>query len=217
MRKLLLTISLLVFLALSGCSASDPVTEHIYFTGLDTTEINYTNPYYEEISIPSSHLVGLGIASDPAKSNAQSGLVYIFTDEVAINEKQLYFTFQMPHNYKEGTDLIPVVHFIYNADEVGTRVRWSIRYSWANVGDNFPVSTPVWKNSDLANNDSLKHQVTKFDSIDGAGKEISSHVLCYLSRNSSHVDDTYVSNVKVTGISVLYQIDSPGSSSEWVK
>lgn len=221
MRKplpsLLLCIILLATLLLTGCYADDPVTEHIYFTSVDVSSIDYTASYYEEISIPSSHLVGLGIASDPAKSNSQSGLVYVFADELAINEKILYFSAQMPHNYKEGTDIIFVVHFLYNIDEVGTCVRWKISYSWANVGSNFPVSTNIWKNSDLTNNDSIKHQVTKFNSVSGTGKEISSQLLCYLSRNSSHADDTYVSNARVTGISILYQIDSPGSLAEWDK
>ncbi len=220
MRKILaiaLALVLLMPTVLAGCSAGDPITDHVYFTDIDVHRIAYVTPYYEEISMPSSSLTGLGIASDPAKSNSQSGLVYVFTDELAVDEKLLYFTAQMPHNYREGTDIIFVVHFHYSTDEVGTLVRWAIRYSWSNIGDNLPVGTSIWKNSDPANNDSLKNQATKFTSVSGTGKTISSQLLCYLSRNSSHVDDTYTDNARVIGVSILYQVDSPGSLNEWSK
>jgi hypothetical protein len=229
MRKLIAVLLLLPLVPfIVGCTPEEALTDTIYFTdvftdiihadSIYTDTIDYTDEYWGEIAVPATSMEILDDASSAAKSNMQSGLVYVFANEpLAGDEKYVYFSVEMPHNYKEGTGVTISTHFTLNADEVGTKVRWKVGYSWANVGEDFPIVTTIWALSDAANNDSLKHQNTKFTTIAGTGKQIRSHLVCYLSRNSSDISDTYTDTVRLTGVSVLYQIDAPGSTSEWSK
>ncbi len=207
-RLLLLLLALLVLL--SGCTASDPI-ERFYATG-----ITYIGDYWEELVAP-ANAVGEGWPA-PGASNVQSGYAYAFPDgPLPTDETYIHFTLQMPHSWKEGTDVIPNVRFVFNSDQVNTNVRWRISYSWANIGDNLPVSSNIWALSDPTNNDSLKHQITKFAPISGAGKKVSSLLLCFLSRNSSDVSDNYTDTARFLSAGLLYQVDTPGSVSQWTK
>ncbi len=209
MRKLLLTVLLSATLLLPGCSATDPI-EHVY-----VESITYTDSHWEELVVP-ANAVGEGWPA-PGAGNAQSGYVYLFPrPALPTDELFLHFTFQMPHAWKEGTDITPNIRFIFNSDEVGTNVRWEIQYSWANIGDNFPVSTHRYGLSNPANNDSLKHQIVEFAPISGVGKKIGSTLMCFLDR-SSDVSDNYTDTALFVSVGLLYQVDSPGSLSQWTK
>ncbi len=221
--KAITKIVLVVLLILvSGCSTSERIDETIYTTNINNSNnittggVVYTGGNWEEIVTP-ANAMGEGWPA-PTASNAQSGFVYLFADYVLDTDEQfLHFTMQMPHSWKEGTDIIPSIRFIYNSDQVGTCVRWRMEYSWANVGGNFPVSTHVYKLSDPSNNDSLKHQIVKFDPIDGTGKEIGSILMCFLSRNSSYATDNYTDTAIFVAVTMDYQVDTSGSSNEWSK
>ncbi len=187
-----------------------------YFNNIVTNNITYNGEYWEEITIP-ANAVGEGWPS-PGASNVQSGFAYLFADEpLAINEKYVHFNIVMPHSWKEGTDIQFNIRWIANSDQVGTRVRWKIAYSWANTDDDFPVSSNIWALSALANNDSLKHQRTDFATVSGVGKKIGSVLLCYVSRNSSDVSDNYTDTAIFVSANVLYQLDAPGSKNEFSK
>ncbi len=194
-----------------GCYAADPLPGTLY-----VENINYTGDVWEEISVPANE-VGEGWPAPPA-ANIQSGYTYLFADyALAVDEVFVHFNVVMPHSWKEGTNVIPNVRFVYNSDQVGTSVRWRVSYSWANIGSNFPVSSNMWAVSTPANNDSLKHQKTDFAEINGAGKTIGSMLLCYLSRNSSDVLDTYTDTALFVSVGLLYRVDAPGSINKWSK
>ena len=56
---------------------------------------------------------------------------------------QLYFSdLQLPHDYKEGTDLYPHVHFTVDGNaetEAGFELEW---VEWLSAGDNIPMGGP---------------------------------------------------------------------------
>ncbi len=209
-RSILLGVALLLLPLLSSCSVDDPLRERVYFT-----EIRYEG--WEELVVPASAMAVLPLEG-PGEGNCQAGFVYLFADEaLVINEDYVHFNVQLPHSYKEGTDIYFVPHFLFNSDQVGTNIRWKISHSWANRHTAFPSSSHLWILSDSANNDSLVHQTAQSGAVSGSGKTIGSELLCYISRNSSDVLDTYTDTALLTAVSVLFQIDSPGSTSMWVK
>ncbi len=213
--KRLAILLVVILLGVFGCSSSEKLTDSIYFTNVYCDNYNYSNGYWEEIAVPANG-VGEGWPA-PGAANAQSGYVYLFPDApLPVDELFVHFTIQMPHSWKEGTDVTPNIRFIFNTDEVGTHVRWKIAYSWANIGENFNVPAYTYGLSDAANNDSLKHQIVKFPSISGIGKKMGSILLCYLSRDSDILDD-YVGTAIFVSANILYEKDTPGSTSEWVK
>jgi hypothetical protein len=211
--KVLFIIAMMALLVgLIACTATEPYPETAYFTS-----IVYPNGYWEEISVP-ANAMGVLTGEAPLESNMQSGFTYYFADEaLPTNEKTVHFTIDMPHNYKEGTDIIFNVHWAFRNDEVGTKVRWRLTTSWANEGVAFPASSNLWALSNESNNDNSVHQVTKFSAISGVGKNITSSILCYLQRNSSNALDTYTDVAILVSVSMLYQVDAPGSIYQWAK
>lgn len=220
MKKYLLPIIIISCLLFTGC-LEEPVNNNVVINGdldvngiLTADEVKYL--YYNEISFGANEM-GVLLGEAPLESNFQSGFAYFFADETWVNEKSVHFTVTMPHDYKEGTNVIFNVRWAFRNDEVGTNVRWRLTTSWANVGQAFPVSTNAWALSAPSNNDNSVYQRTIFAPTDGTGKKIASNILCYLQRNSSDVSDNYTDVAVFLSVGMLYQSDSPGSINQWVK
>jgi hypothetical protein len=210
-----LLAALLIF-SLSSCSSYVRLTDELFITDIDIDgSLSYS--YWNEISVPANGM-GLLPGEEPLASNFQSGFAYFFADEaIPANEKYVHFTVTMPHDYKEGTNVIFNIRWAFRNDEVGTYVRWRLSTSWANIGDAFPVATNAWALSNPSNNDNSIYQRTAFAPTSGIGKEISSQILCYLQRNSSNASDNYTDVAVFLSVGVLYQQDEPGSINPWSK
>ena len=160
-----------------------------------------------------------------------------FEDEVATNEQDIVFTVQMPHAWKEGTNIFPHVHWSAGRIDSKTglplrspvpntsRVTWGLEYSWVTVGGVFPDATII-TGTDIAKYDSAhnialyEHVITPLGSsggIDGSGKTLSSMLVCRLFRNSSAGTDNYAGDAGLLEIDFHFQIDSDGSNQEYTK
>lgn len=123
----------------------------------------------------------------------------------------LYFSAQLPHSYKEGTDLEFHIHIAYPDNNVGSSV-WYFTYSWANVGDTFPVQTMSPQVIVASPTTTDAHQRAEIVAImDGTGKTISSVLLCMIQRTGTHGSDDYPSGIYLLSSDFLYQIDTLGS------
>lgn len=124
---------------------------------------------------------------------------------VAGNEEEVYFVIQIPHAYKEGSDIYPHIYWTPNEDTVDDPevVRWGLEYEWQNIDGTFAGTTTIYAEESMTDriND---HIMTEFAAIAGAGKTISSMITCRLFRNSSHVNDTYDNG---TALALLLEID----------
>ncbi|PIV49317.1 MAG: hypothetical protein COS19_09250, partial [Flavobacteriaceae bacterium CG02_land_8_20_14_3_00_34_13] len=71
-------------------------------------------------------------------------LLQWFKDESnADNQQELFFNVQMPHAWKEGTDIFPHVHWVPKTTITGKAVTWGLEYTWVNVGESFPATTTI--------------------------------------------------------------------------
>lgn len=136
------------------------------------------------------------------------------------NLNELYFTAQLPHEWNEGTELRPHLHWVPNADGgTGERVKWGFEYTWANVGETFGdtvVAETVGNafNEDLIQN---KHYVTQFAAMDGKNKKISSMIICRIFRDVEDAADTFPEFAGLLEFDFHYQVDSFGSRQEYIK
>lgn len=122
----------------------------------------------------------------------------------------LYFSAQLPHSYKEGSNIEFHIHVAYPDAAAGNSV-WYFTYSWANMGDAFPVpsSATVTKSSiGIVDGHQLIELVAN---IDGTGKEISSVLLCSIQRTGTHGDDNYGNVIYLVSGDFHYQVDTLGS------
>jgi hypothetical protein len=155
---------------------------------------------------------------------------------VAGNEEQMYFAVQLPHSWKEGTQLYPHIHWTphLSAGAANLCVKWGLEYSWANVGTTFPGTTTIYTD---ATDDSTqteqaeqlvqnRHYLSRFEvdnlgapaTIDSTGQTLSSMLVCRVFRNSSHADDDHVTAAAgLLEVDFHYEVDGFGSDIEHSK
>lgn len=116
--------------------------------------------------------------------------------------EEMFFTLQLPHNWKEGSTIYPRVHWTPSTTTGGS-VKWNLDYSWADLDTVSPATFPtvstisgVSAGSHIMN----QHILTKLDNgipntgIDGTGKHSSSVLICRAWRDPNDADDTYTEN-----------------------
>lgn len=165
---------------------------------------------WDDLRIPATQFKQ-GATSKPDFDFTNVG--YLF--DAGTNE-EAYITCQMPHNWSEGTNLKPHVHWVTTASGV---VVWRLEYRWTNVGELIPgsftattASTPIfsWSTGSL-------HNITAFTDINGDSKTLSSMLQIKLTRLAEDGADTYGSDALALELDIHYQIDSIGSTQEYVK
>ena len=150
---------------------------------------------WDDLLTPLSAVILGGGITDPTFATFLGGVrAYSFSDQAqAVNEQEVFFSAQLPHSYKEGTDIFSHVHWSPSTTAAGT-VRWGLEYTWQIYGDgaNVVFASPTIIYAELSTNSTAhEHLLAEFPAIDGAGKTISSILICRLFRNSSHANDTY--------------------------
>lgn len=155
-------------------------------------------------------------------SGSTGVFAYLFDDEAANNEQQVFFTIQMPHAWNEGSDIYPHIHWAPEDNNSGSVV-WGLEYTWVeynNTSPNqFPQTTIVTASSSALSNDAKKHMITAFGAISPSTDQdnISSVLIIRLFRNSSNASDTYTGGVFGLSFDLHYERNTAGSRTEWTK
>jgi hypothetical protein len=144
------------------------------------------------------------VAFAPATTNL---LVYGF--DGAATSEQVYFAIQLPHSYKEGTDITPHVHWTPTTADAGN-VKWFLEYSWANTSVAFAAPTTITV-TQAAGGTAWVQNKAFFSSISGAGKTISSMLICRLYRNPADAADTYEHDATLLEFDFHFEQDTLGS------
>lgn len=165
---------------------------------------------------------------------------FAFTDGTNDDNKEVFFNVQMPHDYKEGSTIYPHIHWSTTAALGTTRPVWKLEYQWVNLNDNYvstaltPITAyrivqaggglepidaapPFYPTTNLSG--IRTSMITPLGSIVGTGKKISSVLLMRLTRATNDTNDTFTDAAGAFLISfdIHYEIDSFGSSAEYVK
>jgi len=156
----------------------------------------------------------------------------------AVHEDEVEFEAELPHNYKEGTNIECHVHWVPEAGAgANACVKWGLEYTWANQGSTFPATTTIYTDATDDSTQTVqaenlvvsRHYVSVFE-VDGVGvhgdpavidgtepKTMSSSIVCRLFRNTSHADDDYNDEAGLLHVDFHYQVDGPGSYGQYVK
>jgi len=170
-------------------------------------------PVYDDMT------VSMANAKTPA-ANAPNWVAYKGSEIPAFSKSAtnvLYFTAQLPHTYKEGTNLEFHIHITYPDTGAGNSV-WYFTYSWANIDGAFPgasnsgnIVVPTHSTADF-------HDMAQIvTTINGAGKTVSSILLCSISRIGGDGSDDYDNVVYLVAGDFHYQKDTWGSRQQLVK
>ena len=182
-------------------------------------DIWYEDTYWDDIRVPGLQVELAGLRDPNLEKFKDNGAgsygVYCYYFDQDILE-EVHFSIQLPHSYKEGTDIYPHVHWAPTTTSGGS-VRWGLEYCWANVNDTFPTNTIRYTTNDTASGIANHQQIAAFTPIDGTGKKISSMLLCRLYRGAVDVTDTYPNEAVLLEVDFHFQIDAPGSRQEYIK
>ncbi|MBI5540146.1 MAG: hypothetical protein HY951_08825 [Bacteroidia bacterium] len=154
-----------------------------------------------------------------AGGTSQGVFLWMFS---ASSEQEVYFTIQIPHGYKLGSDINPHVHWTTaTGTPSGTNVVWGLEYTVSAIGGNFPTTTTLTANSVIAAigvpSGTGQHLITSFPTISGTGLGISTILVCRLYRKAADASDTFANEVGLLGIDFHYEKDTEGSRTEFSK
>ncbi len=198
-------------------------TNNTYIEADGSLSYEGTATRWDDLKVPVTSLKEKGINIPNWDPFIGGTYTYWFKKETsASNENELFFTVQMPHAWKEGSNIFPHVHWTADANIGTSKVEWGLEYTWANPGSVFGaigtilVDTPVAALGTV--NVAFKHVISSFPEIAGSGKTLSSILMCRLFRKSrSGSNDTYSGKAALLEIDFHYEIDSDGSRDEFIK
>lgn len=185
---------------------------------------------YDDLRVPMDS-VKTGGSKDPDfaqfkdnGSGSQGVFMYWFDGST---EEELYFSVQMPHCWKQGSNIIPHVHWVPSANGSANQfVKWGLEYTWSNVSGTYPDTTIISTDASDASNATIqgdttmlidKHYISTFGEISGSGKTLSSMMICRIFRDATDSDDDYPSDAGLMEFDIHYEIDSLGSDTEYGK
>lgn len=154
-----------------------------------------------------------------AANTSQGVFLWMFSSST---EQELYFSVQMPHAYKEGSNLYPHVHWTTaTGTPTATNVVWGLEYSVVAVGGNFPVTTILTSGSVVPSIGTPsgvgQHLISPLGSINGSNIGLSTILICRLFRDTTNANDTFANPIGLLSIDFHYEVDSLGSHTEFVK
>ena len=171
---------------------------------------------WDDLRFPTSS-VRLSPAQPPTETSYVSGLVLSFPTTA---DKTIFFNVQMPHAWKESSDIEFHVHYALSLAGSGVgaeNVKWDFTHSWSNINGSIPAATTVNKTIDVQDLTTSTHYLGEVaGTISGAGKTFSSCLICSLTRDVGVAND-YGGSVYFISGDFHYQIDTFGSREELVK
>jgi hypothetical protein len=117
---------------------------------------------WDDILVPFSQ-ARLGSASKPDFDYANVGLLFPQNDP----SEKIYIVVQIPHSYKEGSDIFPHIHWQQTNASTPT---WKMDYKWFNNNETVPASFTTISPSSVVNTyvSGNLAQISSFGSITGA-------------------------------------------------
>ena len=172
---------------------------------------------WDDVRVPGTSARNGASAPDLAAWLGAGGLlVPRFNGGVTL--EQVYFTIQMPHGYKLGTQVYPHVHW-GPVDGNAGNVIWNLEYSWVDQDQVSPAAITI-QATDAAAGVAWTHQYAAFPAITPTvvqGQGLSSMWICRLYRDPTLAGDTYGSDAAFLEFDIHYQFDTMGSRAELIK
>lgn len=134
---------------------------------------------------------------------------------IGVVADELFTVIELPHNYKEGTDLRPHIHWTPDTAVIAN-VKWQMSYSMADVDGLFPAATTLAVVQ--ATSGVNVHKAAEFDPvIPGVGLKIGAQIAIRIFRAADDPQDTYTGSAKLLSFGIHYQTDTLGSRNVFTK
>lgn len=179
-------------------------------------QYNHLAPQWDD-AVGNINAVKLDPTNPPIAVAYHDGYVLEFPETA---NKKLYFTIQLSHSYQESSAIEFHIHYAIETNGAGAgaeNVKFNLTHSWSNVNGEIPASTPLDATFDVQNYVDDTHYLGEIAaSISGAGKTVSSILLCSLERDTA-VANNYGASVYLLSLDFHIKKDSLGSNLETSK
>ncbi len=122
---------------------------------------------------------------------------------------------EIDHDYKEGTDIIPHIHWLPTDASAGNVV-WQLEYTILTEGDIASTATTI-NVIDGTNSTAWEQLRISFPTISGTGLTIGDQIFFRLYRDPTNGSDTYGVDAAAATVGFHYQANSLGSTTETTK
>jgi hypothetical protein len=190
-------------------------TDYLQVESDGTIEFNGAATVWDDFVVPvqvASRSTVPGTTA-PNELAYRSGLVYEFPDAV---DRTCYFVIQLPHTYKEGTNVVFHIHWTIDTSGAGggaENVEWDYSYSASSpTSDNseqWPVATTGTQTVDVQNEAQHDHIMDDIVTITGTNFKISEVIIMSLTRTGT--TDSYGGHALLVSADVHHEIDTVGS------
>jgi len=133
---------------------------------------------------------------------------------ISSNTRELFFNLQFPHEWEEGTDVVPHVHFSNNRAGDGTeQISFGLEYTCANINESFPETTTITTSPVTVSTTQYQHQIASFGTLSMSGKKLSTIMMCRLFRNNG-IANNYSDGIFAIDFDIHIQKNTMGSLQE---
>lgn len=126
---------------------------------------------------------------------------------------ETFVNWDVPFNWKDGSDLYAAIHWSPAASTSTGTVRWVLEFTYAPVNGTFGDTTTVNIDSTVSTSSAWKHLQTVSSSFSGSMADPNTRFLIRLYRDGASGSDTFADNAYLIGIDFYYQVDKFGTPS----
>ncbi len=173
----------------------------------------YQDTFWDDLRFPAAAINPVGLGGAAGLSTTGNFLATLLFDASAI--EICAGVAQMPHNWKKGTAIHPHIHWTPTTTNVGD-VLWQLDYQIAAINGTFSDSYTTLQVTNSTGGVNNKHFLCEFASINmSAFTGVSAMIMWKISRIANDGADTYTGDARLLEFDFHYEIDKPGSFTEY--
>jgi hypothetical protein len=161
-----------------------------------------------------SNVAGAGLgrgATPPDFVNYNSTGIFLPSFDGSATTEQLFGTIELQHDYHEGEDIVPHIHWMPVNGNAGN-VNWQMSYAVIEDGNETPIVAADINTIVAAPGVAWRSSRTDFAAISSANLAIGQQIAFRLFRDPTD-SDTYASDAMLLTFGIHYPIDTVGSRS----
>ncbi len=192
----------------------------LYLKVMNVQKVTTVETGWDDLRFSAGNITPIGASGNPGISNADDEYLGTLLFDAAATEK-IHVIAQMPHSWKEGSDIEPHIHWMKTVTGSGN-VYWQYEVAIANPGAAFSAVdtqgayTETTTTGSSSEEDTF-HFLTPLPTISMSGKKISCILLIRIARVGGNGNDNYANDARLLEFDIHYQVDSFGSRFEYVK
>jgi hypothetical protein len=170
-----------------------------------------TATVFQDLSL-AAHSLRAG--ATPPTWTAWNGTLYA-PEFINAATTDLHGSFELLHDYKQGSDLDFHIHWSPSTTNAGN-CKWGLDFSIVNIDGTFAAPTTITI-TPAASGTVLKHSLTSFGTISGAGLTIGAVIDFRIYRLGSDAADTFTGSAFLHNCGMHYEVDTMGSKTATAK